>query len=102
MAVLGAAKHVERHGISLLNLVDALIDDAMAEVVMDLIADCAEFSPDAAKVKQGFRMVLAHLESIRTSDVEQAARGGRGSRDLDRCLLWHGARLEGLLITLER
>ena len=101
MAVLGAAKHVERHGFSLLSLVDALIDEAMAEVVMDLIADCSELSPDAAKVKQGFRAVLAHLKSIRLSDVEQAARAGRGSRDLDRGLLWHGARLESLLITLE-
>jgi len=99
MAVHAVANHLQQHGLSLLNVAEALGDEAAIGTVIDLLACCDAPLPAVTKVASSLRSLVLFLEQVALHKIERVEREVPG--EILQAVLWHGARLTDRLRALE-
>lgn len=102
MAVLAAAEHIQRHGLALLDIVEAVCDRQVADTVIELIAQSSELLPNADAVEARLEQVATGLANAAFSDLLVVVWSGRCHTDVEAAIRWHGSRLADHVTRLKR
>ena len=68
-----------------------------ADKTVNLAELCREEDPNVSGIRIALDIILEALEQISFHTIDQIARSGQGPQELDRAVLWYGAKVSDLL-----
>ncbi|MDV7145935.1 hypothetical protein R3X27_24935 [Tropicimonas sp. TH_r6] len=102
LAITRVAGFLAEEGDVLRDLLNSFDRKEAANMVHDLVELCREETPNTPGITIALGIVLEALEQVSAETIDQIAQRGQGPRDLDKAVLWYGAKISDLLQRLQR